>query len=194
MKEVIDAVRDAGDLDRTTFLIVSDHGQSSVHHTVSPNAVLADAGISPAAATSLSEGGVAYIYETHATPELDAKIRAAFAKSPATDTVPTQAEAAAQGWPLPQANKTAPDVLVYAKEDWRFADRVPPAPEHQTGAHGYPNTRRLMQEIFIASGAAIRQAGEQPSFPNLNVAATIAQILGLSQAGMDGKPLTAILK
>jgi hypothetical protein len=195
VKEVIDAVREAGDLDRTTFLIVSDHGQSSVHHTVNPNAVLIAAGVSPAQATALSEGGAAYIYEAHATPELDAKIRAAFAASPATDSVPTPAEAVAQNWPLPANNPTAPDVLVYAKEDWKFAERVPAQqPEAQTGAHGYPNTRPLMQEIFIASGAAIKQAGEQPAFPNINVAATIAQILGLSEATMDGKPLTAILK
>jgi predicted AlkP superfamily pyrophosphatase or phosphodiesterase len=195
VKEVIDAVRDAGDLDRTTFLIVSDHGQSSVHHTVNPNAVLIAAGVTPSQATALAEGGAAYIYEAHATPELDAKIRAAFAASPATDSVPSPAEQAAQNWPLPANNPTAPDVLVYAKEDWKFAERVPTQqPEQQTGAHGYPNTRPLMQEIFIASGAAIKQTGEQPPFPNINVAATIAQILGLSQATMDGKPLTAILK
>ena len=194
VKEVMDAVRDAGDMDRTTFLIVSDHGQSSVHHTVNPNAVLTAAGISPNEATALPEGGVAYIYEQRATPELSAKVRAAFTASPATDSIPTPAEAVAQGWPTPADNKTAPDVLVYAKEDWKFAERAPASPETQTGAHGYPNTRPLMQEIFIASGADIREAGEQPSFPNVDVAATIAKILGLSDAGMDGKPLTAILK
>ncbi len=195
VKEVIDAVRDAGDLDRTTFLIVSDHGQSSVHHTADPNAILIAAGITPDQATALAEGGAAYIYEAHATPALDRKIRETFAANPATDSVPTPAEAVAQDWPLPQNNTTAPDVIVYAKEDWKFAERVPAQqPEPQTGAHGYPNTRPLMQEIFIASGAAIKQTGEQPAFPNIDVAATIAQILGLSQAGMDGKPLTAILK
>lgn len=194
VKEVVDAVREAGDLDRTTFLIVSDHGQSSVHHTVSPNDILKNAGIQPSEATALAEGGAAYIYETHATPELSAKIRAAFAASPATDSVPTDEEIKAQGWPLPKDNPTAFDVLAYAKENWKFGDKVPTQPESQTGAHGYPNTRPLMQEIFIASGAAIKKAGEIPSFPNLNVAATIAQILGLPQTGMDGKPLTAILK
>ena len=195
VKEVVDAVREAGDLDRTTFLIVSDHGQSSVHHTASPNEILKAAGVTPEQATALAEGGAAYIYEAHANPELDAKIRAAFAASPATDTVPTPAEQAAQDWPLPADNPTAPDVLVYAKEDWKFGDRVPAQqPEAQTGAHGYPNTRPLMQEIFIASGAAIKQEGEQPSFPNIDVAATIAKILGVSYAGMDGKPLNAILK
>ncbi len=201
VKEVIDAVRDAGDLDRTTFLIVSDHGQSSVHHTVDPNETLKNAGILPSQATALAEGGAAYIYESHRTPELTDKIRAAFTASAATDSVPTDAEVAAQGLPRPSDNPTAFDVLVYAKEDWKFdgekASRhnsISGMDEKQTGAHGYPNTRPLMQSIFIASGAAIRPAGEQPSFPNVDVAATIAQILGLSQAGMDGKPLTAILK
>ena len=99
MKEVIDAVRDAGDLDRTTFLIVSDHGQSSVHHTVNPNEILKAAGVTPDQATALAEGGAAYVYEAHANPALDTKIRAAFAANPATDSVPTPAEQAAQDWP-----------------------------------------------------------------------------------------------
>jgi Type I phosphodiesterase / nucleotide pyrophosphatase len=201
VKEVVDAVREAGDLDRTTFLIVSDHGQSSVHHTVDPNAILTDAGIPPSEATALAEGGVAFIYETHRTPDLTERVRAAFAANPATDSVPTEEEIRAQGWPSRDDNATVFDVLAYAKEDWAFGGRAghehrgsnPPA-EHQIGAHGYPNTRPLMQAIFIASGAAIRRAGQQPSFANIDVAATIAQILGLPQTGMDGKPLTAILK
>jgi predicted AlkP superfamily pyrophosphatase or phosphodiesterase len=197
VKEVVDAVREAGDLDRTTFLIVSDHGQSSVHHTVNPNMILREAGIATADAAALAEGGAAYVYETKRTPELTAKIRAAFAASAATDSVPTDEEIVAQGWPGRGDNPTAFDVVVYAKEDWKFdGDKAKSrgADELQTGAHGYPNTRPLMQAIFIASGAAIRAAGEQPSFPNVDVAATIAQILGLPQTGMDGKPLMGILK
>lgn len=199
VQEVIVAVREAGDLDRTTFLIVSDHGQSSVHHAVDPNSILTAAGITPADATALAEGGVAYIYETHRTPELTGKIREAFASNPATDSVPSDEETAAQGWPSRDTNTTAPDVLAYAKEDWKFDDESRPKRHageatDQTGAHGYPNTRPLMQAIFVASGAAIKPAGEQPSFPNLDVAATIAHILGVSDAGMDGKPLRSILK
>lgn len=200
VKLVVDAVRESGDLDRTTFLIVSDHGQSSVHHTVDPNAVLTEASIPASEATALAEGGAAYIYETKHTPELTAKIRAAFAANAAVDSVPSDEQIAAQGWPSRNDNPTAFDVLVYAKEDWKFESEKPRHPptnsaaESQTGAHGYPNTRPLMQSIFIASGAAIRTVGEQPSFPNINVAATIAQILGLPQTGMDGKPLTAFLK
>jgi hypothetical protein len=197
VKEVVDAVREAGDLDRTTFLIVSDHGQSSVHHSADPNAILREAGIPPSEATALAEGGAAYIYETRRTPELTARIRAAFAASPATESVPSDEQIAAQGWPSRSDNPAAFDVLAYAKEDWKFGGGT--AQDHgtvepQTGAHGYPNTRPLMQAIFIANGAAIRSTGEQPPFPNINVAATIAHILGLPQTGMDGKPLIAVLK
>jgi predicted AlkP superfamily pyrophosphatase or phosphodiesterase len=198
VKEVVDGVRDAGDLDRTTFLIVSDHGQSSVHHTVDPNTILIDAGIQQSEATALAEGGAAYIYETHRTAELTAKIRSAFAENQATDSVPTEEQTTMQGWPKRNDNPTAFDVLAYAKEDWKFGSNPGQNQsaicEPQTGAHGYPNTRPLMQSIFIASGAAIRSDGEQPPFPNINVAATIAQILGLPQTGMDGNPLFAILK
>ncbi len=198
VKEVVDAVREAGDSDRTTFLIVSDHGQSSVHHSVDPNTILKEAGIPPSEATALAEGGAAYIYETHRTPELTAKIRAAFAANPATESVPTDEQIAVQGWPSRSDNPAAFDVLAYAKEDWKFGGSTVQdhrtTPEPQTGAHGYPNTRPLMQAIFIANGAAIRSTGEQPTFPNIDVAATIAQILGLPQTGMDGKPLIAILK
>ena len=198
VNEVVQAVRDAGDLDRTSFLIVSDHGQSSVHHSVNPNAILIEAGIAPSEATALAEGGAAYIYETVRTPELTAKIRTAFAANPSVESVPTDEQVAAQGWPSRNENPTAFDVLAYAKEDWKFDGSAGSAKESmvesQTGAHGYPNTRPLMQSIFIASGVAIRPAGEQPAFPNIDVAATIAQILGLPRTGMDGKPLTNILK
>jgi predicted AlkP superfamily pyrophosphatase or phosphodiesterase len=193
VKEVVDAVREAGDSDRTTFLIVSDHGQSSVHHTVDPNAILREAGIPPSEATALAEGGAAYIYETRRTPELTAKIRATFAANPATESVPTDEQITEQGWPSRSDNPAAFDVLAYAKEDWKFGGSTV-QPEPKTGAHGYPNNRPLMQAIFIANGAAIRSTDEQPAFPNINVAATIAQILGLPQTGMDGKPLIAILK
>lgn len=200
VKEVVDAVREAGDLDRTTFLIVSDHGQSSVHHTADPNAILRDAGISSADATALPEGGATYIYETHRTPELTAKIRAAFATNSATDSMPTDAEAAAQGWPSRTGNTAAPDVLVYAKEDWRFEGHdnlernTTVAAEPQTGAHGYPNTRPRMHSILIASGAGIRPAGEQSQVSVLAVAPTIATILHLPAAGMDHAPWKVALR
>jgi hypothetical protein len=74
----------------------------------------------------LAESGVAYTYETRRTPELTAKIRAAFAANPATDSVLTDEQIKAQGWPSRIDNPTAVDVLAYAKEDWKFGAKPPP--------------------------------------------------------------------
>jgi hypothetical protein len=44
LQRVVDAVRAAGALDRTTFVIASDDGFASYTHTISPNAALVDQG------------------------------------------------------------------------------------------------------------------------------------------------------
>jgi hypothetical protein len=66
--------------------------------------------------------------------------------------------------------------------------------DHQRGNHGYPNTFPLMQAIFIASGAGIKNVGEIPPMLNLDVAPTIAHILQLQLPDAQGKALEAILK
>ena len=43
--EVLDAVRANGDLARTTFFVVSDHGQQSVHNALHPNVLLKEANL-----------------------------------------------------------------------------------------------------------------------------------------------------
>jgi len=87
----------------------------------------------------LAESGVAYIYETRRTPELTAKIRAAFAANPATDSVLTDEQIKAQGWPSRIDNPTAVDVLAYAKEDWKFGAKPHHSADFRAAAdrHGW---------------------------------------------------------
>ena len=51
-----------------------------------------------------------------------------------------------------------------------------------------------MQSIFIAAGRGIRPVGEFPAFPNLDVAPTIARLLGIPFGPVQGQPLTNILQ
>ncbi|HEY6374661.1 MAG TPA: ectonucleotide pyrophosphatase/phosphodiesterase, partial [Edaphobacter sp.] len=61
VKDIVEAVREAGELERTTFLIVSDHGQQSVHKQMHPNVLLKQAGLQSGGATNpafcIPEGG-----------------------------------------------------------------------------------------------------------------------------------------
>ena len=205
VKDIVNAVRDAGDLDRTTFLIVSDHGQESVHHLLHPNALLAEHGFQGASAAlaaggvtmCMADGGFALVYQHHATSDSIASVKALFAGQPGVRSALTPQEAAADGWPVPSQTTQAPDLLLYAANDFAFAGGDTGAFVTETkevGQHGYPNSEPQMQAIFIASGRGIRPVGQIPPFPNVDVASTIARLLGVRLDGADGHALDAILK
>ncbi|MBS1815794.1 MAG: alkaline phosphatase family protein [Acidobacteria bacterium] len=198
VKQVVDAVKEAGDLDRTTFLIVSDHGQMSVHARVLPALLLKHAGFTPQDAGVLPEAGLAYIYAHHPDAAKLAKLKAAFEGKEGIRSVVTPDGYAAIGIADPKVNPQAPDLIVFAANGYALTnsdgDITPKKQTVMTGSHGYPNTEPLMQEIFIASGRGIKNAGEIPAFKNLNVAPTIAQLLGVQMKNIDGVPVTAALK
>ena len=201
VKEIVDAVQANGDTDRTTFIIVSDHGQESVHKHLNPHVVLKEAALdapsSPTPTFVMPDGGFALVYQKNATANSVMELKKLFEGKPGILSALTPEEAAKMGWPTPRTSNQAPDLLLYAKDDYAFAAGKTDAFEtdtDQVGQHGYPNTVPLMQAIFIAEGAAIKPAGEFPSISNLDVAPTIAKILGLSMPGVQGKPLQNILR
>lgn len=201
VKDIIDAVRAAGDLDRTTFIIVSDHGQESIHKHLHVNVLLKQAGLQSASATNptfcMPDGGFALVFQQHATDASRAKLKALLAGQPGIRAALTPNEAAKDGWPTPAQTDQAPDILLYAKSDYSFSEGDAGSyvtDTKEAGAHGYPNSDPLMQAIFIAAGAGIQPKGEIPAFPNLDVAPTIASLLHISLTHIEGKPLTAILK
>ena len=201
VKDVIDAVRAAGDFERTTFIIVSDHGQQSVHQLLHPNVLLKQVGLQAASAThasySIVDGGYALVFQQHATEASTQKLKSIFVGTPGIRSVLTPAEAAKAGWPTPAQSDQAPDLLLYAADGYAFRDGDTGdyvTPTREVGDHGYPNSDPLMQGIFIAAGFGIRPKGEIPAFLNVDIAPTIAQLLHVSLGTVQGKPLTDILE
>ena len=201
VKEIVDAVREEGELERTTFLIVSDHGQQSVHKQLHANVLLKLAGLQGGGAANpafcIPEGGFALVYQRHATAESTAALKAVFSGKSGVRAALTPEEAAKDGWPVPAATNQAADLLLYADNGYEFSggdtgEFVTDTKE--VGAHGYPNTEPLMQAIFVASGAGIVAKGEFPAFENVDVAPTIAQLLHLSLTDVDGRALSDILR
>jgi predicted AlkP superfamily pyrophosphatase or phosphodiesterase len=201
VKDVIDAVRAAGDFDRTTFIIVSDHGQQSIHQLLHPNVLLKQAGLQAGSATrasySIVDGGYALVFQQHATEASTKALKSLFAGKPGIRSVLTPAEAAKDGWPTPAQSDQAPDLLLYAADGYAFrqgdiGDYLTPTKE--VGDHGYPNSDPFMQGIFIAAGFGIRPKGEIPAFLNVDIAPTIAQLLHVSLGTIQGRPLTDILE
>jgi predicted AlkP superfamily pyrophosphatase or phosphodiesterase len=72
-------------------------------------------------------------------------------------------------------------------------DVVVDAPEGSLGAHGYPATDPDLGALFIASGAGIRPGVSLGVIDSVDVAPTMAELLGLTLGNVDGKPLKQIL-
>ena len=56
----------------------------------------------------------------------------------------------------------------------------------QAGSHGYLNTDPEMDAIFIASGYGVKPAGKLDKIQNIDVASTIADLLGVKLPGARG--------
>ncbi|HEY1108427.1 MAG TPA: hypothetical protein VGE76_07340, partial [Opitutaceae bacterium] len=62
-----------------------------------------------------------------------------------------------------------------------------------SGTHGYFNGDRELDGIFVASGAGIKRGVKVDRVRNLDVAPTIAHLLGLQFGPVDGMPMTELL-
>jgi len=206
VQQMLDALRESGDLERTAVLVVSDHGFRSFHHAIHANALLKERGWitnqdgkSSVAAWIVPEGGSAMVYisDPGRKKALMPQIHQAFAGVEGVDHVYDQEDYAKLGFPTAEASDQSPDLFLTAKEDYAFMGGEEGAvvtPVEQRGAHGYINSDPKMQPIFIAWGAGIRSGVKLETISNIDVAPTIASLLGLKMTHIEGHPLTSILK
>jgi hypothetical protein len=209
LQRVLDAVERAGIRDRTTLLVVSDHGFKSYQHVVRPNALLREKGLLAdrqgqveCDAWALSEGGTAMVYVTREAKR-EATLRAlhdAFRGVAGIAAVIASPEYARYGYPAPtQGGRMADMVLVaapgYAFDGSAAGEAVSDVAAGATpGNHGYLNADLDMTAILVAWGAGIRPGSHLGAVPNVNVAPTIARLLGLPFPGTEGTALQDLLR
>src|SRR6185437_1072028 len=203
---VVEAARKAGILNRTTFILASDHGFSSYTHAIRPNVGLVQMGLLKKQngvyrgdVWFLPEGGEASLYIRDASQRaaLIPKVKAYFENIPGIAAAYTNKEAQKLGIPASGSTDQAPDLYLAAKPGYGFwggtdgplVEEIP-----ASGAHGYLNTDPDMEALFIASGAHIRSGVDLGFISNVRVAPTIAKILGVSLPTVKQAPLTAALR
>lgn len=206
LARLVAAARKAGILDRVTFIVASDHGFADYTHAIRPNAVLARMGLLHkqhgeyrGKVWVVPDGGEALLY-IHDTPQraaLTARLKKRFAQVPGVAHVYTGAEAGQLGIPAPGSTDQAPDLYLAAKPGYAFVGGATGAVvrcvKPARGAHGYLNSDPDMQAIFIASGAHIRRGVDLGRISNLQVAPTIAKLLGVSLPAATRPPLEKAL-
>jgi predicted AlkP superfamily pyrophosphatase or phosphodiesterase len=206
LARIVAAVQKAGIADRTTYILLSDHGFATFTHTINPNAALVELGLIQKHGESYSgdvwvkaEGGAAsvYIRDTKRRAELIPKLKAYFSQLNGVAKVYTNQEALALGLPSDADTDQAPQLYLTASPDYAFGDEVTGAVARTNpvrGQHGYLNTMPDMQALFVASGAAIKPGIKLGPISNLQIAPTIAAILGVELPDAKQPPLKDILR
>ena len=206
--DVIRAVDSSGLRSKTTFIITTDHGFKKVTHYAYPNVVLKQAGLLKVAgptvshcdAYTMSQGGIAFVYvlDPARKAELMPKLKEWFAKADGIDRVIDAREANSLGMPTPEQNQGMGELILYPKAGYAFSaaatgDATTGPTTNYGGTHGYNNADPELDGIFIASGAGIKKGVHLKRVRNLDVAPTIARLLGLEMKNVEGRVLEEIL-
>lgn len=208
IQRLLNAVQRAGIRERTTVFIVSDHGFKTFHTSIHPNVLLRQRGLLRESggniecdAWVISEGGTAMVYVTQPErrTELVDKLRTEFSAIKGIRQVIGPDDFERLGYPLPQNSDRMADLVLAAEDDHSFSGVTAGevitkvADDSSPGAHGYLNSDADMNAVFVASGAGIKPGVKLPLVRNIDVAPTVARLLGLEMKDVDGRVLTQAL-
>jgi predicted AlkP superfamily pyrophosphatase or phosphodiesterase len=199
---IVRATEEAGIRARTAFVITGDHGFSRVHTLIQPNVILQEGGwLRTDARGRIDEWQAA----THATAirlrdpsdrALAARIEARFAELAATRyrgifRVVTRAELDALGAYPDAAFFVEPAEGYYVSEG--VAEGAVTVGTTRRGAHGFLPTETRMRTGLIVAGAGLRPGVPLPIVRQIDLAPTVARLLGFEMPDVDGVPMVGLL-
>ncbi len=195
---------------RTTVFIVADHGFIATPKSLRPNALLRREGLLSAEggrivsgrALAISLGGSSMVYLTN--PETALRDREAvihlLEKAEGVAAIVQPKDYARYHLPQPSENQAMGDLFLAAKEGYAFSQEatgdefVVANPNPTAGAHGFLSTDAKMNALFVASGAGIKAGKTLATLENIDVAPTIARLLGVKMENAAGRVLEGILE
>lgn len=191
---------------RATLFVVSDHGFSPINRLILPNVILKNAGILKESEAKrngdvyvLPQGGSAFIYmrNEEKRKELLGQVRKAFTGVEGVTKVIGVNQFKKYGVADPKVDPHAPDLILFAGLGYAFGDTAAGALPFQdkperSGTHGHDPNIPELHATFVAWGEGIKPHSRLSEISNLDVAPTIAKVLGISFPA-DGKVLKKIL-
>lgn len=212
LAEILRAVEAAGIRDRTTLFITADHGFETALKIVNPNVAFRKAGLLETTATPnliraraqiVSEGGIAMVYFTNPDTMVadKAKVIELMSGQEGIAEILGPEKFAALGLPDPTKNRQMAELILVAKEGYAFNNEargddvvteVTIAAGNQ-GHHGFLTTNPKMNATFVAWGRGIKRGTKVGLIDNVDVAPTLARLLGQTLPDADGRVLSEIL-
>ncbi len=207
LRRIVEAVEGAGLKDRTTLLVVSDHGFKTARRSIRPNTVLRERGLLKVVSGKIEcdawvmpDGGSAMVYviDPANRARLVPELKRALTGIEGIDRVIEPSEYDALGYPAPERNDQGPDLILAAKDGYSFGGDhtgetvIDLPPGASPGSHGYLNSDPEMDAIFVAWGRGVKRGATLDQARVFDVGPTIARLLGLTMTGVDGRALAEL--
>ncbi|MGH9752243.1 MAG: alkaline phosphatase family protein [Blastocatellia bacterium] len=207
INRIVEATRQAGIFEKTTFFVVSDHGFADIDKRFSPNVALAKEGL-----ITLDAAGKATAWKAAAWPaggscaivlkdandkETEAKVNALFSKwakqerSPVKQVV-TRAELRKLK-AIPQAALMLEAAPGYSFDDTLTGAEVRDSGATYKGTHGYLPTDPRMRASLVIYGPGARSGAKMTLARMIDLAPSIASLLKLKLPQPEGKLINELL-
>jgi predicted AlkP superfamily pyrophosphatase or phosphodiesterase len=198
----------AGGLERTSVVVVSDHGFLPVSRDIRPNVRLrkrglltagADGAVTGGEARFVTNGGSGWIYVTGSgdRARLARDLKAELASLDGVAGVWTADEYASVGLPAPAEEARAGDVILEAAPGFMLSEDAHGEAEHGTpkyrGNHGQRPLYDDNHAMFLAAGRSIKRGATLGRIISRDVAPTLGALLELPPAPAEGRVLAEIL-
>ncbi len=203
LRDIAEAIKLSPHRDKTTLIVASDHGFFPITKDIRPNVLLKREGLlskENKRAYCLAQGGASMVYvlDDAGREATIRNLKKKFAAVEGIQAVLGPEDYQKLGQPTPGEDARAPDLWLAAKTGYSFTntetgdDLVVPR-SSPGGTHGYLPDQPDMLGTLVISGFGIQPGTKLGKIQNLDVAPTIARLLGIEFPTAEGKPLTSAL-
>lgn len=205
---IVEATKQAGTFEKTTFFVVSDHGFASIEKRYAPNVALAKEGL-----ITLDASGKATAWKAAAWPaggscaimlknpndkDTEAKVIALFSslaksKDSPIKLISSRAELRKMK-AVPHAALMLEAAEGYSFDEALTGPEVRDSGDTYKGTHGYLPTDPRMRASLIVYGQKVRNGAKVSLAHMIDLAPTIANLLNLELPKVEGKPLKTLIQ
>lgn len=207
IRDLADAIEASPMAEKTTLFILSDHGFFPVNYEIRPNVVLRKLGLIEGVGDSekrtaycMAEGGACgvYIVDEIRREPIAKQLHTELGKLEGVQSVFDSSEFAQIGQPTPQQNPRGADLWLAANRDYAFSgssdgDHVVIKKPKLSGTHGYLPDQPDMLSVCIVSGPGLKAGTKLGKIRAIDIAPTVAGLLGIEIPTAEGKPIEKLL-
>jgi len=212
LQRILDALDDAGIRDSATVIVMADHGFTATPKSLRPNVLLRQAGLLTATPAGkiescrvrvLSGGGVGLVYATAEKGGAEdlQKARHLLQGKEGIAEIIEPARYGEYHLPTPQENPQMADLVLVAKDGYAFNDSAAGeqavVSSYETraslGYHGHVASLNKMSVPLVMWGAGVKAGARIEQAELIDVAPTVARLLGAAMDKVQGRVLDELL-